>query len=51
MKRTPEAISCKRKDRFVSQHRANKARKIREDKELDKRLKDTFPASDATAEY
>lgn len=25
--------------------------KAEEDKELDKRLKDTFPASDSTAEY
>jgi hypothetical protein len=30
---------------------APKDNKAKEDKELDKKLKDTFPASDSTAEY
>jgi hypothetical protein len=37
----------------ISEEKKLEAKKIRlkKDKELDKALKDTFPASDATAEY
>lgn len=43
--------SATAKDKSTPKNKDPKLSKEEQDKELDTRLKDTFPASDATAEY